>query len=235
MSNSFFQPGEQRAAKVEKLFSTIASRYDLMNDVQSFGLHRYWKRRAVRLAGPKPGERALDVCCGTGDLARGLAREKAEVVAVDFSVPMLRRAMARGGAQRIAFVQADALQLPFLDDSFNVVTVGYGLRNLARWEEGLREMARVARRGARLVVLDFGKPRFAPWRMLYYAYLKLLVPCLGRAFCGNWSAYAYILESLKQYPAQEGVARHMSQLGLGRVQTYEFLGGAMSINFAVKP
>jgi demethylmenaquinone methyltransferase/2-methoxy-6-polyprenyl-1,4-benzoquinol methylase len=254
MANTFFDPGNQRAAKVQDLFARIAPRYDLINDLQSFGLHRYWKRRVVRLARPAPGQRALDLCCGTGDLAQALARHGAHVAALDFSEQMLGAAQRRqsrlqgqgpGGvdpASRLPppaspiprFVRGDALRLPFSDNSFDIVTVGYGLRNLANWETGLREMQRVADSGGRLLVLDFGKPDNAVWRSLYFGYLKLFVPWLGRIFCSNAGAYAYILESLKHYPAQHAVAAKMRELGLVNVKTVSLLGGAMSINYGEK-
>jgi demethylmenaquinone methyltransferase/2-methoxy-6-polyprenyl-1,4-benzoquinol methylase len=236
MAESFYEPGEQRAAKVKELFTLIAPRYDLINDLQSAGWHRYWKAKAVALARPEPGHRALDVCCGTGDLARALARRGARVVGLDFSVAMLRAARAKAdqAGMTLPWVCGDAQQLPFPDNSFEIVTVGYGLRNLAVWETGLREMARVAKPGGRVVVLDFGKPQSALWRGLYFAYLKLLVPVLGRIFCGNARAYAYILESLKHYPAQRGVAEQMRGLGLAQIQSVEFMGGAMSIHCGVK-
>ena len=254
MANTFFEPGDQRAAKVHDLFAGIAPHYDLINDLQSFGLHRLWKRRVIQLARPQPGQRALDLCCGTGDLALGLARRGAHVVGLDFSAQMLAVAQRRtskyreqtlegaphalrktqGPALTPFFVSGDAQRLPFADNSFNIVTVGYGLRNLASWETGLREMQRVAKPGGRLVVLDFGKPDNPLWRSLYFGYLKLFVPCLGRIFCGNASAYAYILESLRHYPAQQGVAAKMRELGLANVRIIPLLGGAMSINYAEK-
>jgi demethylmenaquinone methyltransferase / 2-methoxy-6-polyprenyl-1,4-benzoquinol methylase len=247
VANAFYDPGDQRALKVRDLFARIAPRYDLINDLQSFGLHRHWKRRVIQLACPQPGQRALDVCCGTGDLALGLARRGAQVAGLDFSRPMLTRAMQRScgipcrepeEAQRASpvpyFVCGDAEHLPFADNSFDIVTVGYGLRNLASWEAGLREMQRVARPGGRLVVLDFGKPDNALWRGLYFGYLKLFVPCLGRIVCGNASAYAYILESLRHYPAQEGVAAKMREHGLASVSVINLLGGVMSINYGEK-
>ena len=216
MSNIFCAPGEQRAAKVNDLFAAIARRYDLLNDVQSFGLHRRWKRRVVELAAVQPGNRALDLCCGTGDLALALAQRGAEVAGVDFSPAMLEIAEARrrrnfksnpqSAIRNPQFIPGDALQIPFPDASFDIVTVGYGLRNLTTWEKGLEEMHRVARPGARLVVLDFGKPANALWRGIYFAHLKCAVPLLGWIFCGNADAYAYILESLKHYPAQPAVA-----------------------------
>ena len=241
MSNVFYVPGEQRAAKVNDLFAAIARRYDLLNDLQSFGLHRRWKRRVIQLAAVQPGRRALDVCCGTGDLALALARAGAEVTGLDFSPAMLEIAEARrfknpqSAGANPKFIQGDAQQLPFPDHSFDAVTVGYGLRNLASWETGLREMFRVARPGARLVTLDFGKPPNRLWRAIYFAHLKMTVPLLGRLFCGNADAYAYILESLKHYPAQQGVAEKMRQWNLSHVRVIALLGGAMAINYGEKP
>src|SRR5579859_4917414 len=238
MGNEFYDPGEQRGTKVKDLFTRIASRYDLMNDLQSFGLHRYWKRRLIELARVKPGETALDVCCGTGDLARLLAQRGAKVVGADFTANMLAvaqnrsRNSARSSPQ---YIQADALTLPCADSTFAVVTVAYGLRNLSDVKRGLSEMQRVACPGARLLVLDFGKPANALWRACYFTYLKLFVPILGLVFCGSASAYAYILESLKHYPAQEGVAAHMRELGLVNVRIINLLGGVMSINYAETP
>jgi demethylmenaquinone methyltransferase/2-methoxy-6-polyprenyl-1,4-benzoquinol methylase len=252
MANAFYDPGDQRAAKVNHLFATIASRYDFINDLQSFGLHRRWKNRLVRLAKVAPGDRALDVCCGTGDIAQRLARAGAKVTGLDFSEPMLavarqrsadRRGHGSGPAiQELAdsavrapeFIQGDATKLPFEVNTFDIVSVGYGLRNLTSWETGLTEMLRVTRPGGRVLVLDFGKPDNALWRWLYFTYLRLFVPVLGLVFCGNASAYAYILESLKHYPAQNGVAAKMRELGMKNVRIVNLLGGVMSINYGEK-
>jgi demethylmenaquinone methyltransferase/2-methoxy-6-polyprenyl-1,4-benzoquinol methylase len=200
MANVFYDPGDQRAAKVNQLFAAIARRYDFINDLQSFGLHRAWKNRMVRLA---------------------VALER-----------ITRHVSSRPVA--VEFVQGDALRLPFAADTFDVVTVGYGLRNLSSWEEGMQEMVRVARPGGRVLVLDFGKPDNAVWRTLYFTYLRLVVPLLGLLFCGNASAYAYILESLKHYPAQNGVADKMRSLGMTNVRITNLLGGMMSINYGEK-
>jgi len=237
MGNEFFSPGEHRAGKVNELFATIATRYDRINDLQSLGLHRRWKRRVVKIADLQRGERALDVCCGTGDLAFALAAGGAEVVGLDFSAPMLAVAAQKSsvrGAIAPRFVQGDAMQVPFPDAHFDIVTVGYGLRNLVSWETGLDEMVRVAKPGARLLVLDFGKPDDALWRAVYFGYLRFFVPLLGLLVCRNARAYAYILESLRHYPAQRGVAARMRDLGLIQVRIENFLGGAMSINYGVK-
>lgn len=265
MANVFYVPGAHRAERVGDLFATIAPRYDLLNDLQSFGLHRWWKRRLAGLAAVRAGERALDVCCGTGDIAFALAGAGAQVVGLDFSDAMLAvaenrrrkaepkhavRTARRGTGSEVGapgcapdrpavpnprFVRGDAMQLPFPDNSFDVVTVGYGLRNLASWETGLREMHRVANPGGRLLVLDFGKPDHALWRGIYFGYLRLGVPVLGRLFGGSAAAYAYILESLRHFPAQRGVATQMQTLGLVAVGTFNLLGGVMSINLGMKP
>lgn len=236
MANPFYAPGADRAARVNALFARIAARYDLINDLQSFGLHRHWKRRMIELARVRAGEAALDVCCGTGDLAFALARRGARVTGLDFTEPMLavaRQRAAREGA--VDFQQGDALRLPFPAASFDVVTVGYGLRNLADWQAGLAELRRVARPGARLLVLDFGKPDQALWRWGYFTYLRVFVPLLGLVFCSDAQAYGYILESLKHYPAQRGVEAWLRQAGLDEVRTVNLLGGVMSINVAVVP
>jgi demethylmenaquinone methyltransferase/2-methoxy-6-polyprenyl-1,4-benzoquinol methylase len=252
VSNVFYASGEQRAAKVGDLFARIARRYDLINDLQSFGLHRSWKRRVVELVQIKTGDRALDLCCGTGDISFALARGGAEVTGLDFSPQMLEVAKTRSdkleargqnvkpptsNSQLLTpnFIHGDAQQIPFADNSFDIVTIGYGLRNLTSWEKGLAEMRRVARPGARLVVLDFGKPPNALWRAVYFAHLRCSVPLIGLLFCGNARAYAYILESLKNYPAQLAVAEKMRELKLANVRVINLLGGAMAINYGETP
>ena len=234
MANEFYKPGVQRASRVNELFARIAHRYDLINDLQSFGLHRYWKRRVIQLARITPGSPALDVCCGTGDITCGLARAGAKATGLDFSPEMLQVARQRGMAGT-TFLQGDAQQLPFPDATFEAVTVGYGLRNLTDWSTGLREMARVARPGGRILVLEFGKPENPIWRGLYFSYLRLVVPLLGLVFCRQSSAYAYILESLKHYPAQRGVEEEMRRIGLDRIGIVSFMGGVMTINHGVRP
>jgi demethylmenaquinone methyltransferase/2-methoxy-6-polyprenyl-1,4-benzoquinol methylase len=237
VSNDYYAPGAQRASRVNALFARIAQRYDLINDLQSFGLHRRWKRRLVELARPRPGagKQALDVCCGTGDIARALAATGAEVTGLDFSAEMLAVAHQRDHrGPTVNFCQGDAMNLPFAAGSFDTVTVGYGLRNLADWHRGLQEMVRVARPGGCIAVLEFGKPDFAPWRWMYFTYLRLVVPILGLVFCRDAAAYAYILESLRHYPAQHGLAAAMRDAGLTDVAIVNFLGGAMTINLGRK-
>lgn len=238
MSNEYYVPGEQRAAKVNDLFAKIARRYDFLNDLQSFGLHRGWKRQVVKLANVTPKSHALDLCCGTGDISFALAQRGAETTGLDFSAQMLAVAAERSqktGTCLPTFIQGDAQNVPFPDSSFDIVTIGYGLRNLTSWQRGLEEMYRVAKPGARLIVLDFGKPPNALWRALYFTHLQISVPLIGLLFCGNAKAYAYILESLKHYPAQLAVAEKMRELKLANIQVINLMGGAMAINYGEKP
>ena len=207
----------------------------------------------------------LDLCCGTGDIAMLFADGGAYVTGADFTAEMLRVAMARttaGGRESplgttslsrgtpappaavvaqpsrlrlLNWVQADALRLPFPNDLFDVVSVGYGLRNLADIERGLREMLRVLRPGGQLLSLDFGKPESPLWRSIYFGYLRVALPLLGRVFCGDPDTHGYILASLQDYPAQRGIKELMESCGYRKCGFAEFVGGAMAINFGSKP
>lgn len=234
--NSYYgRDREGRAERVKRLFDRIAPRYDLVNDLQSFGMHRLWKRRLVELAAVRPGDLALDVCCGTSDVALALAKEGATVTGVDFSANMLDKARLRGKGQAgLRFVEADALALPFAAKSFDWVTIAYGLRNLPNFDDGLNELVRVLRPGGSLLILDFGKPKSALWRRGYFAWLGWIIPLFGRVFCGDAAAYGYILESLRHYPDQEGVAEAMRSRNLACVGVHNFLGGVMSIHSGKK-
>ncbi|MBX3747670.1 MAG: ubiquinone/menaquinone biosynthesis methyltransferase [Verrucomicrobiae bacterium] len=235
-ANRYYIPGEGRASGVRDLFASIAHRYDLINDLQSLGLHRWWKGRLIRWAGVRPGEEALDLCCGTGDIAFRLADEGARVTAVDFSEAMLAvaRKRAEGGAgrggDRVRFEQGDALGLAHGAGRFDLVTMAYGLRNLGSLDGGLAEMARVTRAGGRVLILDFGKPRVGWWRWLYFLHLRTVVPLLGRWLCGDTDSHGYILESLRRYPEGEEVARRMEGVGWERVEWWNLLGGVMTVH-----
>ena len=245
MTNEYYRPGEQRAAKVGELFGAIARRYDLINDIQSFGIHRRWKKRVIGLTRVQPGERALDLCCGTGDLTFALAEKGADVIGLDFSEPMLKVAREKSArfnpaderiipSGKIQFIRGDAQQIPFPADSFEVLTIGYGLRNLADLDAGLGDMLRVTRPGGRLVALEFGKPANAAWRAIYFCYLRFMLPVFGKVLCGDSAAYAYILESLSHYPAQQRVAEKLAQTGWRNVRVMNLIGGVMSIHYAEK-
>ena len=241
MDNRYLSYDDQRAPKVREMFSRIAWKYDLVNDVMSLGLHRLWKRQTVAMALPDAGRsmqdagraRVLDLCCGSGDLCF-LAEDRgaASVVGVDFTLPMLAvaRARRRSGGRRSGFVQADALALPFADGAFDAITISYGLRNIADLDAALREMRRVLAPGGRAVVLDFGKPDNAFAGGAYRAFLHAMTPAVGWLFHGDPDTYRYIPASLERFPAQRGVERMMRAAGFASVRSENRLLGTMGIN-----
>lgn len=219
------------------MFSRLAWRYDLVNDVMSLGLHRRWKRQAVDIAlagrGGRP-PRVLDLCCGSGDLCF-LAEERGagEVVGADFTLPMLavaRRRKGDRGRRGPQFVQADALVLPFPDASFDAITISYGLRNIADLPAALVEMRRVLAPGGRAVVLDFGKPDNWIAGALYAAFLRTMMPAVGWLFHGDPETYLYIPASLRRFPAQRGVKALMREAGFANARYENRLLGTMGIN-----
>ena len=234
MDNKYLSYGDQRAPKVREMFSRIAWRYDLVNDIMSLGLHRRWKRQTVAMAVPgRKARRVLDLCCGSGDLCF-LAEDRGavSVVGVDFTLPMLAVARERrkNEERRSQFVQADALALPFADGTFDAVTISYGLRNIADLDAALREMRRVLAPGGRAVVLDFGKPDNAFAGGAYRAFLHAMMPAVGWLFHGDPETYRYIPASLERFPAQRGVERMMRAAGFANVRYENRLLGTMGIN-----
>ncbi len=237
MTNKFYSPDSSRADKVHDLFIKIARRYDFLNDLMSIGMHRLWKRRTINraLSGKQNQSlRVLDLCCGTGDLSKCFNQKApgAQIYGVDFTAEMLRVAQAR--TTSIPWVQADALQLPFKDQTFDIVSVGYGLRNLADIDQGLREIYRVLQPNGSFVSLDFGKPESPTIRRAYFSYLKTVLPLLGHLFCGDPDTHGYILASLDSYPAQRGIQKQMDALGFQDCDFQEFCGGTMAINFGTR-
>ncbi len=243
MPNKYLSYDEKRAPKVREMFSRLARRYDLVNDVMSFGLHRRWKRDTVEqgLQSPARPLRWLDLCCGTGDMAflaeRLAGQRPARVIGLDFTLPMLAVARDRRPAEGAAasFAQGDALSLPFRDGSFDVISVGYGLRNLADLPRGLSEMRRVLAPRGRAVVLDFGKPDNPVASALYWGYLEIAMPLMGWLFHGDPDTYAYIPASLERYPAQRGVEKLMQEAGFVNVRYENRLLGTMGINVGEAP
>jgi len=229
-----------KEAYVEGLFSSVAGKYDLANSVLSLTRHRAWRRFAVSKAGLRPGDSALDVCCGTGDFAFELARvvgKSGRVVGTDFSEPMLslaRAKAARRGVQGIEFAAANTCELPFGDGSFDCVTVGFGVRNLADVDAGLAEMARVLRPGGRLVCLETGevRSRFArlPWKL----YFHILTPYAATLMGAKKWAYEYLPRSAREFLSREELAGRFEKHGLRDVAVFDRMFGAVCVHVGTK-
>jgi demethylmenaquinone methyltransferase/2-methoxy-6-polyprenyl-1,4-benzoquinol methylase len=225
----------QFAEQVNRMFDRVAARYDLLNSLMSAGLHHRWRERAADRAELRPGDAALDVCCGTGDLTLELAARVApggRVIGCDFSEPMLdlAREKATGrGVDSARFEWADALGLPYDAGRFDAVTVGFGVRNFADRERGLREMARVLRPGGRLVVPEFTQPRRFPFSTFYSLWFDRLAPVLGR-LSDDPEAYAYLAESVRSFPGPRGLAEMLDDAGLERIRYAVLAGGIVTIH-----
>jgi demethylmenaquinone methyltransferase/2-methoxy-6-polyprenyl-1,4-benzoquinol methylase len=231
--------GEEKAAAVRRMFSSIAPRYDLLNHLLSANVDRVWRRRAVdRLAWERaPAGTYLDNCAGTLDLAVELARRsgfRGRVVGSDFTYAMLERGTPKLGPLAIGPACADALTLPFADASFDGATVGFGVRNLADLDAGLREMARVLRPGARVVVLEFTTPGWQPFRGLYLFYFLKVLPAVGRMISKHGSAYSYLPESVLQFPEPVELARRMEAAGFAEVGWETLSGGIAALHWGTK-
>lgn len=188
-------------ARIKQMFGAIASRYDRANTVLSYGVHHLWRRRAVRRSAVRKGDRVLDCATGTGDLAVRFHKAGAEVVGTDFTPEMIE--LARAKAPHIRFDVADAMALPFESATFDIASIGFGIRNVADPAKALAEMARVVRPGGRVVVLEFGQPRNRLFGALYSAYRKHILPRLGAAVTGNRPAYDYLESSAGRFPSGE--------------------------------
>src|SRR4051812_26495959 len=224
----------EKVRRVARVFDSVAWRYDLMNDVMSGGLHRLWKRFAVEQSALRPGQRALDVAGGTGDLTRLLVRRVGaggEVVLTDINASMLWRGRDRLADDGVVVpaVQCDAEQLPFADSYFDCVTIGFGLRNVTRKARALKEMTRVLRPGGRLLVLEFSRI-WEPLRPLYDVYSFQVLPRLGRAIADDADSYRYLAESIRNHPGQEELKLMMTAAGLERVEYWNLSAGVVALH-----
>lgn len=227
-------PEEEKARRVAGVFESVAPRYDLMNDLMSFGLHRLWKRFTVAQSFVGPGARVLDVAGGTGDLARLYARRvgaRGEVVLADVNAEMLQRGRDRLLDEGLVLpvVQCDAERLPFASARFDCVSVGFGLRNMTHKEAALAEMRRVLKPGGRLMVLEFSRV-WEPLRPLYDAYSFGVLPRLGAIVAGDADAYRYLAESIRMHPDQEALKRMMEQAGFERVEYFNLSAGVVALH-----
>jgi len=227
------------AGQVNRMFDKVAGQYDTLNSVMTAGLHHRWRERAAQRAGLGPGDSALDICCGTGDLALELAERVmpgGNVVGCDFSEPMLdlarEKASARGAAG-VRFEWADALELPYGAERFDAVTVGFGVRNLADLDRGLREMARVLKPGGRAVILEITQPTRPPLSLFFSLWFDRIVPLLG-AFSEDSSAYSYLPESVRSFPSPRGLAEKMDRAGFERIRYTVLAGGIIAIHSGAK-
>lgn len=221
------------------MFDRVASNYDALNSVMTAGLHHRWRERAADQAELGPGDFALDVCCGTGDLALKLAGRVApggHVVGCDFSEPMLdlaRDKTSARGADGVRFEWADALALPYDGERFDAVTVGFGVRNLADLDRGLSEMARVLKPGGRLVILEITQPTRPPLSVFFSLWFDRIVPLLG-TFSSEPEAYAYLPESVRSFPNPHRLAERMDRAGFERIRYTVLAGGIIAIHSGVK-
>ncbi|MEM9354037.1 MAG: bifunctional demethylmenaquinone methyltransferase/2-methoxy-6-polyprenyl-1,4-benzoquinol methylase UbiE [Planctomycetota bacterium] len=233
---------DKSGPKVQQMFGQIAGRYDLLNHVLSLNIDRYWRWRTARLVPPVPGGRVLDACTGTGDLAiayHNKADGKAEVIATDFCPEMLDIGRekgvktAEGGPE---FIEADTQHLPMPDDHFDVVSVAFGLRNVADTDAGIREMTRVCKPGGRLAVLEFSTPQWQPFKAVYGWYFRNVLPRIGQLVARNsWDAYHYLPESVGEFPQGEALLDRMRVAGLTDCWRRVFTLGVATLYVGTKP
>ena len=230
-------PRADKARRVRAVFDSVATRYDLMNDLMSAGAHRIWKHFALSLTGLKTGGRALDVAGGTGDLSVGMAQQVGQsglVVLTDINAAMLDagrdRLIDAGVVGNVCYAQADAECLPFADESFDCVTIGFGLRNVTDKARALASMRRVLKVGGQLLVLEFSKPVNATLGSLYDSYSFKLVPLLGRVVAGDADSYRYLAESIRRHPDQETLLAMLRAAGLEECRYHNLFGGIVAVH-----
>jgi len=232
---------EEKTARVRQVFESVATKYDLMNDLMSFGVHRLWKRFALAQTGLKPGMRALDLGGGTGDLALALTEQvgaTGKVVLSDINAAMLEvgrgRLVDAGASRNVEFVQANAEQLPFADRSFDCVTIGFGLRNVTDKAAAIASMRRVLKPGGRLLILEFSKPVFPGLKPVYDAYSFSVLPWLGKVVANDEASYRYLAESIRRFPKQDDLADMMRTAGFDQVRYNNLSGGIVALHRGFK-
>ena len=232
---------DEKAARVRGVFDSVATRYDLMNDLMSFGIHRIWKRAAVEMAGIRRGQQVLDLASGTGDLAArfsGLVGPEGLVVMTDINSAMLAQGRERmvdeGRVGNVYYTQVDAEKIPFPANSFDCVTIAFGLRNVTHKEQALAEMHRVLRPGGRALILEFSHPTQKPLRALYDLYSFKALPLMGRVVAQDEASYRYLAESIRMHPDQETLKAMMEAAGFERCDYHNLTGGVVAIHRGFK-
>jgi len=221
---------DKKPAEVAAMFDDVARRYDLTNDVLSLGQDRRWRKAVVDAVDARPGEKVLDLAAGTGTSSQPFADRGAVVVPCDFSLGMLR--VGKRNRPHLAFTAGDGTRLPFADDTFDAVTISFGLRNIVDPDAGLREMLRVTRPGGRLVVCEFSHPTNGPFRTVYMEYLMKALPAVARAVSSSPDAYVYLAESIRAWPDQQGLADRVSTAGWRDTQWRNLSGGIVALHRA---
>ncbi|MCW2782365.1 MAG: demethylmenaquinone methyltransferase / 2-octaprenyl-6-methoxy,4-benzoquinone methylase [Marmoricola sp.] len=216
--------------EVAAMFDDVARRYDITNDILSLGQDRRWRRDVLNAVDAKPGEVILDLAAGTGTSSQPFADRGATVIPCDFSVGMLQ--VGKKARPHLPFTAGDATRLPFPDDTFDAVTISFGLRNVVDPDAGLREMLRVTKPGGRLVVCEFSSPTFAPFRTVYIEYLMKALPSVARAVSSSPDAYVYLAESIRAWPDQAGLAARISSAGWTRAKWRNLSGGIVALHHA---
>jgi len=232
---------DAKAGMVADVFHSVASRYDLMNDLMSGGIHRVWKRFTIELSGVRTGNAVLDIAGGTGDLAArfsDIVGAKGRVVLADINDSMLKvgrdKLLDNGRMSNLEFVQADAQYLPFPDDTFDCITIAFGLRNVTDKDRALRSMLRVLKPGGRLLVLEFSKPDNPLLSKAYDTYSFKVLPMMGRLVANDADSYQYLAESIRMHPDQETLKDMMEEAGFSRCEFHNMTGGVVALHKGVK-
>lgn len=230
---------DEKTAKVKDVFSRVASRYDLMNDFMSGGVHRLWKRAFVRRIRPQPWHEILDVAGGTGDISFLMHKAgQSHITVSDINPEMLKvgqaRAADRGLVGKLKWAEANAEELPFADNSFDVYTIAFGLRNVTHIDKALREAHRVLKPGGRFFCLEFSKPAYEPLRKMYDAYSFKVIPQIGGLVANDKESYQYLVESIRQFPHQQGLKLKLEDAGFKHAKFENLTGGIAAIHSGVK-